>query len=259
MHRAGPSRPAEPAGSGTECEDGKPRAPASARTGRARYFSSPLPASPQTRNSRASPNFEEGDRPLGCSISQQARSGRSSGTAGRRLPHAPRFCAAPRPATVPPRVTVRAGEDLPPPRRLPTWGTCGEMPGPGDFVASPASFPAREGVAAPPSPSPGPDATARRCRRRAAANGLRGGGTAGGCQPPGAGSAETGSARAAAPRAVGAEPRELEEEPPRRGQRTTARLGCGGPALAPLLTPRAPDRQHDRRAAPGLLLHGAEG
>ena len=131
----------------------------------------------------------------------------------------------------------------------------------GDFAASPAPFPARGGAATePPRPWPGRDRPA--LQRRAAANGRRGGGPAGGCHPLGDGSAETGSARAAAaPRVVGEErPEEEEEEEPRScSPGTTAHPGCGGQTPAPSLPPQAPDRQHDRRAAPGLLLHRTEG
>ena len=55
------------------------------------------------------------------------------------------------------------------------------------------------------------------------------------------------------------EPREEEEEPRSSRQRTTDRPGCGGQTPAARLSPRAPDRQHDRRAAPSLLLHRTEG
>lgn len=57
------------------------------------------------------------------------------GQAGRCLAHVSRFRAAPRPGTAPPRVTMRAGDSLPPPHRLPTWGTCREMPGRGGFLS----------------------------------------------------------------------------------------------------------------------------
>lgn len=110
------------------------------------------------------------------------------------------------------------------------------------------------------APPPGPGRRRAALQRRAAANGRRGGGPAGGCHPAGDGSAEPGSARATASRALGEESRlEEEEEPPSSRPRTTARPGCGAPTPAPRLPPRVPDRQHDRRAAPGLLLHRAEG
>lgn len=168
--------------------------------------------------------------------------------------------APPRPSRAPPRVTVRARQNLPPPRRLPTWGTCREMPGRGGFrgFARPLCGAGWSGGQAPP-PRPSRHRHRPALQRREAANGRRGGGPAGGCHPPGDGSAETGSARAAAaPQVVGEEPPEEEEEPPSSRLRTTARPGCGGQTPALRLPPRAPDRQHDRRAAPGLLLHRAE-
>lgn len=59
--------------------------------------------------------------------------------------------------------------------------------------------------------------------------------------------------------AVGEEPGGGGEEPPSSRLRTTALLSCGKPTPVPRLPPGVPDRQHDRRAAPGVLLHRAEG
>lgn len=130
----------------------------------------------------------------------------------------------------------------------------------GDFAASPALFQTLGGAAtAPPRSWPARRRPAQ--PRRAAANGRRGGGPAGDSHPRADGSAQTGSARAgAALRVVGEEPPEEEEEEPRSSrQRTTVSPGCGGQTPAARLSPRALNRQHDRRAAPSLLLHRTEG
>lgn len=216
-----------------------------------------LPAvSPNTELARLALISRKGTVPLGCPGRSRSFPAARPGQAGRCLPHVPRFLAAPRPGTAPPRVTVRAGESLPPPHRLPTWGTCREMPGRGGFL-SVARLLSGAGGCGRRAPPPGSGRHHPALQMLTAANGRRGGGPAGGCHPPGDGSAEIGSARAAAaPRAVGEEPREEEEEePPSSYPRTTARPGSGGPTPAPRLPPRVPDRKHDRRAAPGLLLH----
>lgn len=141
--------------------------PASARTGPVR-FPRPLLTAP----SRRLPNTELPGQALisrketatptmGCPANkQQVLLGRSS---RRRLPHSPHFPAAPRLGTATPRVTARAGERLRPPRGSLRGGRAGRCRPVGDFAASPAPFPAREGAATAP-PRPGPDATARRCR-----------------------------------------------------------------------------------------------
>lgn len=237
--------------------------PASARTGPVR-FPRPLLTAP----SRRLPNTELPGQALisrketatptmGCPANkQQVLLGRSS---RRRLPHSPHFPAAPRLGTATPRVTARAGERLRPPRGSLRGGRAGRCRPVGDFAASPAPFPAREGAAtAPPpalAPTPPPGAAeangSQWARRRLAGWRL---------SPSRGRERGEGSARAAAaPRAVGEEPREEEEEPRSSSPRTTACPGCGGLTPAPRLPPCVPDRQHDRRAAPGLLLHRAEG
>lgn len=209
-------------------------APASADTGPARFPRLLLPTPsrrlPKHGTPGASPHFEEGDRPSGlaslaacpsrslvraepvavpCSRLALLRCAPPGHGAATRDGVRPRAPPAPAPAPYVEDVQGDAG------------------PG-GDIAASPSPFPEQEGVAAHPPPWPGPHLLA--LRRRAAANGHRGGGTAGGCQPPGHGSAETGSARAAAPRAVGEEPRGWG-----RSRRATAR--------GPLLAKAAEDRR----------------
>lgn len=110
----------------------------------------------------------------------------------------------------------------------------------GDFAALPAPFPARGGAAAAPlRPQPGLHRLA--LPRRAAANGRRGGGPAGGCHPPGDGdgSAETGNARAAA-------------APGSWGRSRRRRRSCGAAAGGPLLAQAEEDRRppHSCRPAP---------
>lgn len=238
-------------------------APASADTGPARFPRLLLPTPsrrlPKHGTPGASPHFEEGNRLSGlaslaacpsrslvraepvavpCSRLALLRCAPPGHGAATRDGVRPRAPPAPAPAPYVEDVQGDAG------------------PG-GDIAASPSPFPEQEGVAARPPLWPGPHLLA--LRRHAAANGHRGGGTAGGCQPPRA--RERGNGERASRRAPGrgGGAAGLGEEPPSNSPRTTARQGCGGLTLVPRLTPRAPDRQHDRRAAPGLLLHRAEG
>uniref|UniRef100_A0ABI7Y861 hexokinase n=1 Tax=Felis catus TaxID=9685 RepID=A0ABI7Y861_FELCA len=119
---------------------------------------------------------------------------------------------------------MRARESLPPPRRLPTWGTCREKPDRGGSRSVAAPFPAREGAAAAP-PRPGPDAAARRCR--------------GGRQPMGA--EEVGRPVAVTLPGTGARSRGAREPPPPgpwgrsrgwRRRRRSRRAAARGPLLA---------------------------
>lgn len=237
-----------PAGAGTACEDGEAGAqlpPAKAL--RALRLLLPAPRFPRRGTPGGALIPRKGTAPSRSQPSPATRAGRAGGC----LPHAP-----PRTATVPPRVTGSAGKGL----TLRRGGRAERCRPGGISRRRPPPFRRRREwpPGPPPRPRPGPDAAAR-LQRRTAANGLRGGGTAGGGHPPGDGSAETGSARAAA--APG--PRGRSRGSGRRSRGAAAR----GPLLprlrrtdlAPRLAPRAPDRHHDRRAAPGLLLHRAEG
>lgn len=206
--------------------------PASARTGPVR-FPRPLLTAP----SRRLPNTELPGQALisrketatptmGCPANkQQVLLGRSS---RRRLPHSPHFPAAPRLGTATPRVTARAGERLRPPRGSLRGGRAGRCRPVGDFAASPAPFPAREGAATAPPP-PWPRRHRPALQRRTAANGRGGGWPAGGCHPPGDESAERGA-------------REL---PPRPGpwgrSRGRRRRSRGAAARGPLLAQAAED------------------
>ena len=224
------------------------------------------PVSHQTQSSWGEPYFRETGPP------HWAAPSRSKPPSG-RLPVQSRAVPSPRPELlhgIPPGHTA-ATRDRTSPRVSPAPTPAlyvGDVrgdaaPGRGDFTASPVPFPALEGVAAeapPPRPAHlclGPDAG--RCRGTRQPIGTEEVGLLAAVNLPGDGSAEWERATAAAPWVLGEEPRELEEESPKSSQRTTARLGCGGQTLAPSLPPCAPDRQHDCRSAPGLLLHRAEG
>lgn len=253
---------ARPLGSATAgCHRGRVRGPrgsgpsfppAQAQLAFHAHFCSPLTAPPRPRSSRGRAlTSQEGDslptHPApGCHPQKSSPAARLAGSGGASSRAPSGYCAATRDPAPPTEPPVRA--------RLPTWETCGEMPRRGGFrsVTRPLSGAGGSSRRATP---PRPGRHSLELQRRAAANGRRGGGPAGGCHPPGDGLAESGSARATASQAVGEGPREEEEEEPASSRpRTTARPGSGAPTLVPL-----PRRQHDRRAAPGLLLHRAEG
>lgn len=150
------------------------------------------PASHQTQSSWGEPYFRETGPP------HWAAPSRSKPPSG-RLPVQSRAVPSPRPELlhgIPPGHTA-ATRDRTSPRVSPAPTPAlyvGDVqgdaaPGRGDFTASPVPFPALEGVAAeapptPPSP-PLPRPGRRALQRHAAANRHRGGGTAGGRQPPG--------------------------------------------------------------------------
>lgn len=220
---------------------------------------SPLPAAPQKRNSRGEPTIRGRGPPLWAAPSRSVPS--SVARAGRV------GCAAflpPRASPLRPTRHGAATRDGARPRAPPA-------PAPAPYVedvrgdAGPGGtsqrrpLPFRSKREWPRRPPPWPGRRLLALRRRAAANGHRGGGTAGGCQPPGHGSAETG-AREPPPRpgpwgrSRGSWRRSREQQPEDHCSPRLRRTDAG-----PTLTPRAPDRQHDRRAAPGLLLHRAQG
>lgn len=226
-------------GVGTGCKNGEaswllPALAPAQLVFHAHFCQSPPGVYPNTELPGRALISRKGTTLLGCPARNKPSQAIRLGRTGRCLFHAPHVPVAPYPGTAPPRVMVHAQERLLPLRRLPTWGTCREMPGSGDFAASPAPFPAREGAAAEP---PLPSAQAR-------------------MPPPGAAEAhgsqwaprrwagwrlsssrgreradwERASCRRA--RVVGVEPREEEEEPPSSNPRTTASPGCGGPTPA---------------------------
>lgn len=147
-----------------EAKAGLPLPPTQALLAFHAYFCQPPPGvSPNAELPGRAHDSGKGTAPLGCPVSQHALFGRSSGQSRLRcLPHASPFSAAPHPATVPPRVTVRAREHLPPPRRFPTWRTCEEMPGRGGHRSVALSLSGARGSGRR-APRPGRDATSWRC------------------------------------------------------------------------------------------------
>lgn len=248
--RARESRPGRTPGAGTEKPPGSP---AHAGTGPARFERPPLHP-PSAELPGPSPNFPGKGSPPATPAAHSPGPLFAPGSGGASS-------RAPRPSAGPGSATRDHARPREPPAPAPA-PYVGDVPGEaGPWGISrrrrPLSGAGGSGRRAPP---PGPGRHRAALQRRAAANGRRGGGPAGGCHPAADGSAEPGSARATASRVLGEEPwLEEEEEPPSSRPRTTARPSCGGPTPAPRLPPLVPDRQHDRRAAPGLLLHRAEG
>lgn len=234
---AWPPGPMRPGRRGGREHGGSGWAPASADTGPARFPRLLLPAPsrrlPKSGTPGASPRFGEGDRPSGlprlaaCLLRSLVRA-ESAALPSSRLAL---LRCAPR-ATVPPRVTVRAREHLPPPRRLPTWRTCEEMSGRGGPRSVALSLSGARGSGRG-APRPGRDAASWRC---------------GGARQP-MGTEEVGPRAAVNLPGTGARRRERasRRRAPGRGggaagvgggaasssPRTTARQGCGGPTPVP--------------------------
>lgn len=220
---------------------------------------SPLPASPQKRNSRGEPTIRGRGPPLWAAPSRSMPS--SVARAGRV------GCAAfltPRASPLRPTRHGAATRDGARPRAPPAPAPAPYVEdvrgdaGPGVHRSVTLSLSGARGSGRR-APRPGRDATSWRCGGARQPMGTEEVGPLAAVNLPGTGARrrERASRRRAPGRgggAAGVGGGAAEQQPEDHCSPRLRRTDAG-----PTLTPRAPDRQHDRRAAPGLLLHRAEG
>lgn len=176
------------------------------------YFCQPLPASPQTRNSRGEPSFR-GRGPPRLAASPLPPLVRQS-----------RVMPPPRPAPHGHGAATRGGERREGPSAPDVEDVQRDARPRGDFAASPPPFRRRREwpPCPPPRPRPGPDAAARRCRGARQPMGSEEVGRRAAVTLPGTGARRLG-AREPRPRpGRGGGAGGWEEEPPSSSPRTTA-------------------------------------